>query len=194
MAADDIVEESVKLGKSFQIALMGLPLSRGDNLKCALVLLLTLSLQIRLQHTVLAEGWIIAAGLAGYALMRYWLLSRRYPETGEIEVDASEMRFPGSVNQQNPRAFKLAEIDAVEFFFWRGKSGDVLSSVEVRCANESVRINWLCLDLQEFEREMQRRGLPVQRRVWNPSFLLVGISIFCLVIFLLYISFASTWR
>lgn len=133
-------------------------------------------------------------GLAGYALMRYWLLSRRYPETGEIEVDADEIRFPGSVNQQNPRAFKLAEIDAVEFFFWRGKSGDVLSSVEVRCANESVRINWLCLDLQEFEREMQRRVLPVQRRVWNPSFLFVGISIFCLVIFLLYISFASTLR
>jgi hypothetical protein len=41
---------------------------------------------------------------------------------------------------------------------------------------------------------MQRRGLPVQRRVWNPSFILVGIGIFCLVIFLLYISFASTLR
>ncbi len=161
--------ESPPINQSFQVTRMGLPLDRVDNIKCALVLLLTASLQIRLQHTILAEGWIIFFGLTGYLVMRYWLLRHRYPVVGAIELKADSIIFPDCIDQGKNTIFELKDEISFIFYFWKGKSGPVLSSVEIIQNKERIKVNWLGLDLAEFERAIIARKLPNRREEWNAN-------------------------
>lgn len=174
--------ESPPVNQSFQVTRLGLPLSFADNVKCGLVLLLTASLQIRLQHTILAEGWIIFFGLVGYLIMRYWLLRHRYPVVGEIELTSDLIIFPDCLTIAKKTAFDLNDEISFTFHFWKGKSGPVLSSVEIIQGHQRVKVNWLGLDLAEFERAVIARRLPNQREEWNANrpviiFLLIASAI-----------------
>lgn len=161
--------------KSFQVTRMGLPLNWSDNLKSGMVLALTAALQIRLQSTILAEGWIIFFGLIGYLMMRYWLLRLRYPDVGEIELKENEIAFPGCLDQGKAKQFSFSDISDIVIYTWKGRSSIVLSSVEIFTRVDRVKLNWLALDLAEFEREVTARGLPCRREMWNPNLIVAAV-------------------
>ncbi|MEW6708215.1 MAG: hypothetical protein AB1403_00170 [Candidatus Riflebacteria bacterium] len=159
----------------FPVALFGLPLDRGDNFKCLLVVFLTVSLQIRMADTFLAEGWIALGGLVGYALMRYWLLGRRYPDIGEIRIDNQSISFPGSIHGGEPVTVSLEDLKSVTFFYFKNKGNDTISSVVFKWPGNRIKVNWLGIDLNGLERAMERAGHHTQRELWNPAYRVMGI-------------------
>ena len=164
--------------KFFQINRMGLPLSWADNFKCALVILLTVALQIRLENSLLAEGWIIFFGLVCYVAMRYWLLRLRYPETGEIELKDDLIVFPACLSNNETVSFSHEKMSAVEIYCFRGKSGIVLSSIQFRQGQRLVKINWLGTEIGPIEQELQKLGVKTTRIFWQPG---VYVAIFLLI-------------
>ncbi len=159
----------------FPVALFGLPLDRTDNFKCLLVIFLTVSLQIRMADTFLAEGWIALGGLIGFAMMRYWLLSRRYPDSGEIRIDNQSVSFPGSINGGEPVTISLEDLKSVTFFYFKNKGNDMISSVVFKWPGNRIKVNWLGADLNGLERALEKTRLHKQRELWNPAFHIVGI-------------------
>jgi len=112
----------------FEITRMGLPLSLRDNIVCFLVIVLAVALQIRLSHTFLAEGFIAFAGFIGYLAMRYWLLTRRYPQPGDLVIDHDTVQIPASINNGQPVSFSVAGC-SIKFYVNRGRHGESFTSV-----------------------------------------------------------------
>ncbi|MFZ5952570.1 MAG: hypothetical protein ACOYXC_17850 [Candidatus Rifleibacteriota bacterium] len=161
----------------FPVALFGLPLNRSDNFKCLLVVMLTVSLQIRMADTFLAEGWIALGGLIGFALMRYWLLGRRYPDSGEVRIDDQSISFPGSVHGGIPVTVSLEEIKSVTFFYFKNKGNEMISSVIFKWPGNRIKVNWLGIDLNGLERALEKVGQRTQRELWNPAYRVIGIMV-----------------
>ena len=167
----------------FEITRMGLPLNLKDNLICGLVIVLAIDLQIRLSHTFLAEGLIAFAGFIGYVAMRYWLLTRRYPEPGDLVIENGVIYFPASVNGGLTDSFQLFNC-IVKFYLSRGKSGVSRTSVEFRHGLQVVRINSLSIDLDQLEKALTARGISIQREYWQIGFYAVGFLIIAILIFI----------
>lgn len=148
----------------FAVKLLGLPLNRHDNLVCFMVIVLAVLLQIRLQHTFLGEGWLALLGFIGYVSLRLWLVNRRYPEPGEIVLEADRISLPGSLNAGKPEMILLSDLKAVTARFFKTKGGGQnLTSIEFDTGFRSYCVNWLAADLNNLERELIKRGIKVVR-------------------------------
>lgn len=148
----------------FAVKLLGLPLNRHDNLVCFMVIVLAVLLQIRLQHTFLGEGWLALFGFIGYVALRLWLLNRRYPDPGEIVLEADRISLPASLNAGKPELILFSDLKAVTAIFFKTKGGgQTLTSLEFDTGFRSYCVNWLAADLNVLERELIRRGVRVTR-------------------------------
>jgi len=171
----------------FAVKLLGLPLSRHDNLVCFMVIVLVVLLQIRLQHTVLGEGWLVFFGFIGYVALRLWLLNRRYPDPGEIVLEADRISLPGSLNAGKPELILFSDLKAVTAAFFKTKGGGQnLTSLEFDTGFRSYCVNWLATDLNLLERELSKRGIKVTR-VAGIYERLIGLVLVAFVILLLLI-------
>ncbi len=148
----------------FAVKLLGLPLNRHDNLVCFMVIVLAVLLQIRLQQTFLGEGWLALFGFIGYVALRLWLLNRRYPDPGEIVLEADRISLPGSLNAGKPELILFSDLKAVTATFFKTKGGgQTLTSLEFDTGFRSYCVNWLAADLNVLERELIRRSIRVTR-------------------------------
>jgi len=171
----------------FAVRLLGLPLNRHDNLICFMVVVLAVLLQIRLQHTFLGEGWLALFGFIGYVALRLWLLNRRYPDPGEILLEADRISLPGSLNAGKPEMILLSDLKAVTARFFKTKGGGQnLTSIELDTGFRSYCINWLATDLNLLERELSKRGVRVSRvaGIYEQA---IGLGLVAFVILLLLI-------
>ncbi len=167
----------------FEITRMGLPLNLKDNLVCGMVIALAIALQIRLSHTFLAEGLIAFGGFIGYVAMRYWLLTRRYPDPGDLVVENGVVRFPGSINGGQADSFDLANC-SIKLFVNKGKSGDSATSIVFRHGLQAVRINSLSVDLDKLEKALTARGVFVQKEHWQMGLYVVAFMLIAILIFI----------
>ena len=148
----------------FAVKLLGLPLNRHDNLVCFMMIVLAVLLQVRLQHTFLGEGWLALPGFVGYVALRLWLLNRRYPEPGEIVLEADRISLPGSLNAGKPEMILFRDLKGVNARFFKTKGGaQNLTSLEFDTGFRSYCVNWLAADLNLLERELIKRGVRVTR-------------------------------
>lgn len=171
----------------FAVRLLGLPLNRHDNLICFMVVVLAVLLQIRLQHTFLGEGWLALFGFIGYVVLRLWLLNRRYPDPGEILLEADRINLPGSLNAGKPEMILLSDLKAVTARFFKTKGGGQnLTSIELDTGFRSYCVNWLATDLNLLERELSKRGVKVAR-VAGTYEQAIGLGLVAFVILLLLI-------
>jgi len=171
----------------FEITRMGLPLSLKDNLVCGMVIVLAIVLQIRLSHTFLAEGLIAFAGFVGYIAMRYWLLTRRYTEPGDLVIENGILYIPASVNAGQAESFDLANC-SIKFFVNKGKSGDSATSVVFRHGLLAVRINSLSIDLDKLEKALTARGIFVQKEYWQIGLYALAIMLVAILIFIVFVA------
>jgi hypothetical protein len=172
----------------FEITRMGLPLDLKDNLINAMVIALAIALQIRLSHTFLAEGLIAFAGFIGYVAMRYWLLTRRYPEPGDLVIEKGMIDIPASVNGGQPVSFDLSSC-SVKFFVNKGKSGDSATSVVFWQGLQTVRINSLSLDLSKLEKALTTRGVFIHKEYWQVGLYVVAVMLVAILIFFVFMAF-----
>lgn len=191
MTSPAIEAPTPPLRNVFAVKLLGLPLNGPDNLVCLMVVVLAVLLQIRLQHTFLGEGWIAILGFAGYVALRQWLLSRRYPEPGEILLEADCISLPGSLNAGKPELILFSDLKAVTARFFKTKGGSQsLTSIEFDTGFRSYFVNWLAADLSLLERELIRRGVRVTRVAGTYEQAiglgLVAFALLLLLIFLVY--------
>lgn len=169
-----------------EITLLGLSLDLKDNLTCGLVIVLAIALQIRLSNTFLAEGLIVFGGIVGYISMRYWLLSRRYPEPGDLVIENGMLHIPPSVNGGLPTSFELANC-IVLMNFHRGKSGDNPTSVIFRFGGRMVKINSLSIDLGKLERALVTRHVLVQKDYWYMGVYAIAFMLIAALSFFFYL-------
>lgn len=147
----------------FAIGRLGLPLNLRDNLICALAIILAVALQIRFQHTLLGEGWFALLGAAGYLALRLWLLRRRYPDPGEMLVGETAIHFPASLGTGKAEIVQIEDIEGTQANFFRTRTGEILTSIEIICARRQFVVSWLSTDLNRLERVLLRRRLRVTR-------------------------------
>ena len=151
------------------------------------MVVLAVLLQIRLQHTFLGEGWLALFGFIGYVALRLWLLNRRYPDPGEILLEADRISLPGSLNAGKPEMILLSDLKAVTARFFKTKGGGQnLTSIELDTGFRSYCINWLATDLNLLERELSKRGVRVSRvaGIYEQA---IGLGLVAFVILLLLI-------
>jgi len=171
----------------FAVRLLGLPLNRHDNLVCFMVIVLAVLLQIRLQHTFLGEGWLALLGFIGYVALRLWLLNRRYPDPGEILLEADRISLPGSLNAGKPEMILLSDLKTVTARFFKTKGGGQnLTSIELDTGFRSYCVNWLAADMNLLERELSKRGVRVTR-VAGTYEQAIGLGLVAFVLLLLLI-------
>ncbi|HNS09216.1 MAG TPA: hypothetical protein PKN29_05905 [Candidatus Ozemobacteraceae bacterium] len=172
----------------FAVKLLGLPLSRHDNLVCFMVIVLAVFLQIRLQHTFLGEGWFALLGFIAYVALRLWLLNRRYPEPGEIILEADRISLPGSLNAGKPELILFSDLKAVTTRFFKTKGGGQnLTSLEFDTGFRSYCVNWLAADLNILERELIKRGVRVTRVAGTyEQVISFGLLVFILLLLLVF--------
>jgi hypothetical protein len=161
---------------------MGLPLSLSDNIKCALVIVLAIMLQLRFHYTIFAEGAFAFLGFIGYVIFRYWLLRRRYPEVGEIKVLEDHIELPPCLNDGKPEKLFFEDIRSVTLFALTGRNELLTSMVLVR-GLEKFKINWLATELDKLERELNDRGLKVVRQNWSPAIFFLVVMLVLLLVF-----------
>lgn len=173
----------------FAVKLLGLPLNLKDNLACGLMIVLAILLQIRFQNTLLGEGWFALIGFVGYVGIRLWFLNRRYPNPGELILEADCMHLPESLNFGQEESLRFADLTRVVAWYFQTKGGGKnLTSIEFSVGDKSYRVNWLAVDLNLLERALQRRGIRVIRaagsydRVITPGCL---VFIFVLLLFII---------
>ncbi len=174
----------------FAVKLLGLPLNGHDNLICCMVIVLAVLLQIRLQHTFLGEGWLALLGFVGYVALRLWLLNRRYPDPGEIILEADHINLPGSLNAGKPEMILFRDLKSVNACFFKTKGGGQnLISLEFGTGFRSYCVNWLAADLNVLERELIRRGVRV-KRVSGAYEQAIGLGLvaFVMILLLLFLS------
>ncbi len=165
----------------FNVTRMGLPLSLSDNIKCALVIVLAIMLQLRFHYTIFAEGAFAFLGFIGYVIFRYWLLRRRYPEVGEIKVLDDHIELPPCINGGKPAKLFFEDIRSITLFALTGRGKDLLTSMVLMRGLEKFKINWLATELDKLERELNDRGLNVVRQKWSLAvYFLVGLLVLLL--------------
>ncbi len=148
----------------FAVRLWGLPLNFKDNFVCALILLMTLALQVRLQNTWLGEGWLVLPGLIAYLALRLWFLNRRHPSPGEIVIEADRVALPASITGERPEVILFADCSLINAVFFKTRGGsENVTSIEFTVSLQTWRVNWLTADLNQFERVLVRRGVRVNR-------------------------------
>lgn len=165
---------------SFPVGRLGLPLSFNDNLVCALVILLAIALQVRLHNTLLGEGWFALLGFIGYVAIRLWYLRRRYPDPGDLIVAKDEIIVPASLNNGNATVIHFHDLKRVEVFIFKGRHSNPFTSVVLFSGRETVRINWLALELNKLERELIARNIPVTRTQWSAEKYVLAFALICL--------------
>lgn len=172
----------------FEIGRFGLPLDLSDNVVCSLVILLAIALQVRFNNTFLGEGWLALLGFLGYLGIRYWLLKRRYPSIDELVVDEAEIFLPACIGGRVERKISFEDIKKIEVHIMKGRNFDSHSSLVIFAGQDRVKINWLSVELGNLEKELQARGLKVQRKTWNPAiYFMVVTLIFVLLGALIYL-------
>ncbi|PKL43806.1 MAG: hypothetical protein CVV41_08560 [Candidatus Riflebacteria bacterium HGW-Riflebacteria-1] len=174
----------------FEITRMGLPLKLNDNLLCGLVIVLAIALQIRLSKTFLAEGLIAFGGFIGYVAMRYWVLTRRYPEPGDMIIEDGMLRVPASVNGGIATTFELSNC-IVKMYLHKGKSGDIPSSISFRLGAKEVKVNSFAIDLYKFEKTLLARGVFIQKDYWSMGVYALALMIIGSLAVLLYLAMAG---
>ena len=150
--------------ETFVVRLWGLPLGYKDNFICALVLIMTLALQIRLQNTWFGEGWLVFPGIVTYLALRLWFLARRYPSPGEIVIDADRVTLPPSITGDKKEVIIFADCSQVNAVYFKTRGGsENVTCIEFAVSLQTWRVNWLAADLNKFERVLVRRGVRVAR-------------------------------
>lgn len=171
----------------FEITRMGLPLNLNDNLLCGLVIVLAIALQIRLSNTFLAEGLIAFGGFVGYLAMRYWILTRRYPEPGDLVIEDGLLSVPPSVNGGIATSFELSNC-LVKMYYHKGKSGDLPSSIIFRLGAKVVKVNSLSIDLDKLEKTLTARSVFIQKDYWSMGVYALALMIIGSLAVLLYLA------
>lgn len=171
----------------FAITRLGLPLNLKDNLLCGLVIVLAITLQARLSHTFLAEGLIAFAGFIGYVAMRYWILTRRCPDPGELIIDEGILYVPASINGGHSDSFALSEC-TVKFSYNKGKSGDIATSVVFRHGAETIKINSFGVNLGKLEQALKARNVPVTREYWQMGLYVAGFILLAALMLFAYVA------
>jgi len=177
----------------FEIKRMGLPLDSKDNLICWLVIVLAIALQIRLSNTFLAEGLIAFGGFIGYVSMRYWLLSRRYPQPGDLIIEDGMLLVPPSVNGGMATSFEISKC-IIKMNMHKGKSGDLPSSVILRIGARVVKINSLAIDLTKLEKALAARNVFVQKDYWSMGLYAISFVLITLLAFFIYLAVTGSLR
>ncbi|HAE38620.1 MAG TPA: hypothetical protein DCG57_08275 [Candidatus Riflebacteria bacterium] len=171
----------------FEVTRLGLPLDLKDNLICGLVIVFAIALQVRLNKTFLAEGLIAFAAFIGYVAMRYWVLTRRYPEPGDLVIEDGLLSVPPSLNGGIASSFELSNC-FVKMYFHKGKSGDLPSSIIFRLGAKVVKINSLSIDLGKLEKALTARSVFIQKDYWSMGVYALALMIIGSLAVLLYLA------
>lgn len=167
--------------KVFAIGRMGLPLNLRDNMVCLLIILLAISLQIRLQNTLLGEGWFALLGFLGFIGVRYWLLSRRYPIIDDLEIDEKEIFIPACLNNGFELRIPLEDVRMVEVNIMKGRN-DIHTSLVIDSGRNRIKINLLAVELIRLENDLVERNVKQQRHYWTPVVYFVIFTILAVLV------------
>ncbi|GAB4266429.1 MAG: hypothetical protein Kow0029_00080 [Candidatus Rifleibacteriota bacterium] len=173
----------------FKVRLLGLPLNLADNIKCGLVIILAILLQIRLHHTLLAEGWIALFGFLGYVGMRMWLLSHRYTNPGELTVEEDCLILPASLNNGKEEKIRFADIKLIQVYIFEGRHSNFHSSIVICTRANTFKLNFLAIELDRLEMLLKERGLRIQRQHWDLKKYIIVILLVLFSILLLQLFF-----
>ncbi len=174
--------------EKFDVRLFGLTLNRRDNFVCILPVILAVLAQIRFNNSFMAEGGFAFIGVIGYIFMRLWLVNRRYPEPGQIELFYDRLVVPASLNGINDsEIFFLKDITRIILFIYRGRHGENLTSMHVFGGMRSVIIPGLSVELEPLVRALEEKGLRFERQAWFPvnyiaAFVLIGLMLVAFVL------------
>jgi hypothetical protein len=152
---------------SLDVTRMGLPLSKADNFKCFLVIVLAIMLQIRFHNTIFAEGIIAFSGFIGYVIFRYWLLRLRYPEVGSLVLNDETIELPPCLYGKTGEKIAIADTRSLTFYLLTGRGNGVLSSFVILRGVEKIKINWLATDLSQLKIELKNRNINFEIKEWN---------------------------
>lgn len=172
---------SPDFSQKFDVRLFGLTLNRRDNFVCILPVILAVLAQIRFNTSFMAEGGFAFVGVIGYIAMRLWLVNRRYPEPGQLELFCDRLVVPASINGINDsETFFLKDITRIILFIYRGRHGENLTSLHVFRGMRSVAIPGLSVELEPLVRALEEKGLRCERQAWFPvnyiaAFVLIGL-------------------
>lgn len=178
------VKEAVSpdFAEHFEVRLFGLPLNRNDNLTCLLPVMLVTLAQIRFNNSFMAEGGFAFAGVIGYIAMRLWLVNRRFPNPGHIDLFADRLIIPASLSgKSEPEIFHLKDITRIIVYVYRGRHSAKMTSMLIFRGFHVVRIPGLSIELEVLTRALEEKGLRCERQAWFPMVFVAALILFGLL-------------
>ncbi len=166
-----------EFAEKFDVKLFGLTLCWRDNLVCLLPVALAVALQIRFNQTVFAEGFFALFAFIAYVVMRLWLVNRRFPEPGQIEVDVDSISIPASLANGQPEKIQFADITRLQLFLYHGRQGFFPTSLVIWRGFFWVRIPWLAADLEALIRVLEARNCRMSREPYSPAVLIALLAL-----------------
>lgn len=167
-----------EFAEKFDIKLFGLPLCWRDNLVCLLPVALAVALQIRFNQTFFAEGLFALFAFIAYVVMRLWLVNRRFPEPGQVEVNADAIIIPACLANGHSETMHFSDITRMQLFLYHGRQGLMPTSLIIWRGFFFVRIPWLAVDLKPLIRSLEERNCKMSREPYSPA---VAIALLALV-------------
>jgi len=177
---------SPDFAEHFEVRLFGLPLNRNDNLTCLLPVMLAVLAQIRFNTSFMAEGGFAFAAVIGYIAMRLWLVNRRFPNPGQIELLADRLIIPASLSgKDEAETFYLKDITRIIVHVYRGRHSSKMTSMLIYRGLRVVNISGLAIELEAFTRALEEKGRRCERQAWFPMAVVAAL----ILIGLLFVAF-----